>query len=117
VTRSLLKLTFIPPSIIQSAKIRLYSVRGDGDAETHLIDLIDYSSPTKDYISLYIFWASVEFAPESPLPSPLTSEELCLVRWNHVSDHALTVLGIAPPELYINPLALHYFMYFRQLLI
>jgi hypothetical protein len=26
------------------------------------------------------------------------------VRWNHVSDHALTVLGIAPPELYINPL-------------
>jgi hypothetical protein len=39
------------------------------------------------------------------------------VRWNHVSDHALTVLGIAPPELYINPLVLHHFMYFRQLLI
>jgi hypothetical protein len=33
-----------------------------------------------------------------------------------VSDHALTVLGIAPPELYINPLILHHFMYFRQLL-
>jgi len=39
------------------------------------------------------------------------------VRWNHVSDHALTVLGIAPPELYINPLVLYHFMYFRQLLI
>jgi hypothetical protein len=38
------------------------------------------------------------------------------VRWNHVSNHALTVLGIAPPELYINPLVLHHFMYFRQLL-
>ena len=38
------------------------------------------------------------------------------VRWNHVSSHALTVLGIAPPELYINPLVLHHFMYFRQLL-
>jgi hypothetical protein len=40
-----------------------------------------------------------------------------IVRWNHVSDHALTVLGIAPPELYINPLVLYYFIYFRQLLI
>jgi hypothetical protein len=45
-----------------------------------------------------------------------TFQEGALVRWNHVSNHALTVLGIAPPELYINPLVLHYFMYFRQLL-
>jgi homoaconitate hydratase len=35
------------------------------------------------------------------------------VRWNHVSDHALTILGIAPPELYINPLVLYHFIYFR----
>jgi hypothetical protein len=40
-----------------------------------------------------------------------------IVRWNHVSNHALTVLGIAPLELYINPLVLYHFIYFRQLLI
>ena len=45
-----------------------------------------------------------------------TRGEALVVRWNHVSDHALTVLGIAPPELYINPLVLHHFIYFRQLL-
>jgi hypothetical protein len=39
------------------------------------------------------------------------------VGWNHVYDHVLTVLGIAPPELYINPPVLHHFMFFRQLLI
>jgi hypothetical protein len=39
------------------------------------------------------------------------------VGWNYVSNHALAVLGIAPPELYINPPVLHYFIYFRQLLI
>jgi hypothetical protein len=36
-----------------------------------------------------------------------------VVRWNHVSDHALTILGIAPLELYINPLVLYHFIYFK----
>jgi hypothetical protein len=45
------------------------------------------------------------------------AKEKLFIRWNHVSDHALTVLGIAPPELYINPLVLYHFIYFRQFLI
>jgi hypothetical protein len=54
--------------------------------------------------------------PSNYQMATVTSTEKILVRWNHVSDHALTILGIAPPELYINPLVLHHFMYFRQLL-
>jgi hypothetical protein len=36
-----------------------------------------------------------------------------VVRWIHMYDHALTILGIAPPGLYINPPVLHHFILFR----
>jgi len=61
---------------------------------------------------VFFFLCSISLFTDSRV-----EEQRARVRWNHVSDHALTVLGIAHPELYINPLILHYFIYFRQLLI
>jgi hypothetical protein len=47
----------------------------------------------------------------------ITCLEVQICQMEITCNHTLAVLGLALPELYINPPVLHHFMFFRQLLI